>query len=70
MEDFIGKNGKINIMLENLRPNKFWYAVAVLVGSTVGVGIYGMPFAFQKAGFGVGLLFLLGVVGLVLLSNL
>lgn len=57
-------------MLENLRPNKFWYAVAVLVGSTVGVGIYGMPFAFQKAGFGVGLLFLLGVVGLVLLSNL
>ncbi|MEK7154432.1 MAG: aromatic amino acid transport family protein [Patescibacteria group bacterium] len=57
-------------MLENLRPNKFWYAVAVLVGSTVGVGIYGMPFAFQKAGFGVGLLFLLGIVGLVLLSNL
>ena len=64
------KGGKINVMLGNLKPNKFWYAVAVLVGSTVGVGIYGMPFAFQKAGFGVGLLFLLGVVGLVLLSNL
>jgi tyrosine-specific transport protein len=57
-------------MFDKFRPNKFWYAVAVLVGSTVGVGIYGMPFAFQKAGFGVGLLFLLGVAGLVLLSNL
>ncbi len=57
-------------MFDKFKPNKFWYAVAVLVGSTVGVGIYGMPFAFQKAGFGVGLLFLLGVVGLVLLSNL
>ena len=57
-------------MFEKFRPNKFWYAVAVLVGSTVGVGIYGIPFAFQKAGFGVGLLFLLGIAGLVLLSNL
>lgn len=44
--------------------------MAILVGSTVGVGIYGIPFAFQKAGFGIGLLFLLGIGGLILLSNL
>ncbi|MBI2062930.1 MAG: hypothetical protein HYT61_01665 [Candidatus Yanofskybacteria bacterium] len=50
--------------------NKFWYAVATLVGSTVGVGIYGIPFAFQKAGFGVGFLFLVVVSGLILLSTL
>ncbi len=37
---------------------KFLYAVAVLVGSMVGVGIFGMPYAFAKAGYGVGILFL------------
>ncbi len=57
-------------MLGSLKPNKFWLAVATLVGSTVGVGLYGIPFAFQKAGFGIGFLFLLGVGGLVLLANL
>lgn len=57
-------------MLKKLIPNKFWYSVAVLVGSTVGVGLYGIPFTFQKAGFGIGLLFLAGVVGLILLVNL
>lgn len=49
---------------------KFWFAVATLVGSTVGVGIYGMPFAFQKAGFGIGLLFLIGIGGLFIFINL
>lgn len=57
-------------MLSILKLNKFWYAVATLVGSTVGVGLYGIPFTFQKAGFGIGLLFLIGISGLVLLANL
>ncbi|MEK7151546.1 MAG: aromatic amino acid transport family protein [Patescibacteria group bacterium] len=48
----------------------FWLAVATLVGSTVGVGVYGIPFAFQKAGFLVGFLFLVGLGGLMLLANL
>ena len=48
----------------------FCYAVATLVGSTIGVGIYGIPFAFQKAGFGIGFLFLISVGGLILLSNI
>ncbi len=53
-----------------MSKRKFWYAVATLVGSTIGVGIYGIPFAFQKAGLGVGFLFLVCLVALVLLSNL
>ena len=37
---------------------KFWYATAVIVGSMVGVGIFGLPFAFSKAGFWVGAILL------------
>ena len=48
----------------------FWFGVATLVGGTIGVGVYGMPFAFQKAGFLVGFLFLAGLGGLMLLTNL
>lgn len=40
------------------------------MGSTVGVGFYGIPFTFQKAGLGAGLVFMFGIVGLMLLSNL
>jgi tyrosine-specific transport protein len=57
-------------MLDNFKPNKFWLAVATLVGSTVGVGVYGIPFTFQKAGFGIGFLFLAGICGLILLTNI
>ncbi len=52
------------------RLNKFWYSVATLVASTVGVGLYGIPFTFQKAGFGIGFLFLAGIVLLTLFKNL
>ncbi len=42
------------------RENKnFFYATAILVGTMVGVGVFGVPFSFAKAGFGVGFLFLL-----------
>lgn len=47
-----------------------WLGIATLVGGTIGVGIYGMPLAFQKAGFLVGFLFLVGLTGLMLLTNL
>jgi tyrosine-specific transport protein len=53
-----------------LKPNKFWYAVAVMVASTIGVGFYGIPFTFAKAGLTAGLLFFFGVVGMMLLVNL
>ncbi|HEY4506846.1 MAG TPA: aromatic amino acid transport family protein [Candidatus Paceibacterota bacterium] len=49
---------------------KFWLGTATLVGSTIGVGVYGVPFVFQKSGFLVGVLFLIGLGGLMLLTNL
>lgn len=57
-------------MGNNKHTNSFWYAVATLVGSTVGVGIFGIPFVFSKAGFLPGILFLVGLTGLVLLLNM
>ena len=49
---------------------KFIYAAANLVGIAVGVGIFGIPFAFTKASFFVGLAFLFGVAFLAMLVNL
>lgn len=46
----------------------FFSGVSVLIGGIVGVGIFGVPFVFAKAGFLTGLLFLagLGVVNIIL----
>lgn len=46
---------------------KFFYATAVLVGSMVGVGIFGLPYAFAQAGFwaGIGLLVAIGLATLL-----
>lgn len=52
-------------------PNRqFWYATSVLVGSTVGIGFYGIPFVFAKATFPVGLALFLVVGFFVLCTNL
>lgn len=42
----------------------FFYAIATLIGTIVGVGIFGLPYAFARAGFFIGSiqLVLLGVV--------
>ncbi|MCH8049252.1 hypothetical protein IH979_00900, partial [Patescibacteria group bacterium] len=42
----------------------FWRSVYPLVGSVIGVGMFGIPFAFAQAGFFVGLthLIVLGVI--------
>ena len=47
---------------------KFFYATAVLVGSMVGVGIFGLPYAFAQAGFwvGMGLLVAIGLATLLI----
>ncbi len=45
---------------------KFFFAVAVLVGSMVGVGIFGLPYAFVQAGFWPSMI-LLVLIGLVTL---
>lgn len=52
------------------RPSPFWYAVALLVASTVGIGFFGIPYAFAQAGTGFGFFFLIGLTGLVLVTNL
>lgn len=44
--------------------NRFVRAVGTMIGSIVGVGIFGLPFAFAQAGYGVGLLVLLVLGGL------
>ena len=53
-----------------LKNKNFLYATAVLVGTMVGVGIFGIPFAFSKAGFWVGFLFLIFIGFITLLLNL
>ena len=55
------------ITLTQLLKNKqFLRATAVLVGTMVGVGIFGIPFSFAKAGFWIGFLFLV-LIGFVTL---
>lgn len=53
-----------------LTDRKFYHAVAVLVGTMVGVGMYGIPFVFAKAGYFIGLAWLGGVWVLMALFNL
>ncbi|MFH1631518.1 MAG: aromatic amino acid transport family protein [bacterium] len=37
----------------------FWRSVQPLVGSVIGVGIFGLPFVFAQAGFGIALIHLI-----------
>ena len=48
---------------------KFFYATATMIGTMVGVGVFGVPFSFAKSGFGVGFLFLLLIGFLTLIVN-
>lgn len=52
-----------------MKNRNFWFAIATLVGSTVGVGIFGIPFVFAKAGFLPAILFLVGLTAMVILLN-
>ncbi len=52
------------------RNKQFLAAIAILVGTMVGVGVFAIPFAFAKAGFWVGFLFLLLAAGLTLVVDL
>jgi len=56
-------------MFSLLKNRQFLSATAVLVGTIVGVGVFGIPFSFAKAGFWVGFLFLLGIGGVTLFLN-
>ena len=48
----------------------FLYASSILIGTIVGVGIFGIPFSFAKAGFLTGFLFLVFVGLTSLMINL
>jgi tyrosine-specific transport protein len=44
---------------------KFLRAVGMMIGAIVGVGVFGLPYAFSQSGFGIGLLELV-LIGIVL----
>jgi amino acid permease len=48
---------------------KLWRTAQPLVGSVIGVGIFGLPFVFAQAGFVIGLghLVVVGLINLVVL---
>ena len=52
------------------RIPRLWYAVALLVASTIGIGFFGIPHTFAQSGTGIGLLFLFVLTGFVLVVNL
>lgn len=45
-------------------------AIVILVGTTIGAGIFGLPYAVAQAGLWPGMVYLLGLGGVVLLLNL
>ncbi len=65
MANFITRNLITSIPTDK----KFFYATSVLIGTMVGVGIFGIPFAFSKVGFWVGFLFLIAIGFLTLVLD-
>ncbi len=57
-------------MAENKHSGNFWLAVFSLVGTTIGAGIFSLPYVFFKAGFIIGLLEFVALVVAVLLIQL
>lgn len=58
------------VMIPWLKNKQSLQATAILVGTMVGVGIFGIPFSFAKAGFWIGFLFLVGIGLVTLLLDL
>lgn len=58
------------MILRLLRNKKFFYAVATLIGTVIGVGIFGLPYAFAKAGFFIGLIQLVLLGGVTMIIHL
>ncbi|MCK4968836.1 MAG: hypothetical protein KAS12_07310, partial [Candidatus Aenigmarchaeota archaeon] len=53
-----------------MKLNKqFWGAVAILVGTVIGAGIFGLPYAISRIGFIPGIFYLLLLAGIVLVVN-
>lgn len=56
--------------MEFSRIRKEWKAAAVLSGTTIGAGIFGIPYVVSKIGFVAGIIYLLVLGCVVLLLNL
>jgi len=52
-----------------MKNKKFFEAIAVLIGTIVGAGIFGLPYAFNKSGFMVGLFYLIILGGVFLITS-
>ena len=50
--------------------SRFIRSISVLIGTIVGAGIFGLPYAFAKSGFIIGLIYLLLLIGVFYLINL
>lgn len=48
----------------------FWGATAIITGTAIGAGIFGMPYVFAKAGFLTGISYLIILGGVILLTTL
>ncbi len=48
----------------------FAYAVSVLMGTIVGAGIFGIPYVVAQSGFLIGVVFLVGLTGIILIVHL
>lgn len=67
----MANSNKVKILdLNILKSKNFIYATAVLIGTMVGVGVFGIPFAFAKAGFWVGFPVLLFIGLITIFLNL
>ena len=49
---------------------KFYSAVAILFGTVVGAGVFGIPFVMAKSGFLTGILAIVIIGAIVLTTNL
>ncbi len=52
------------------KDKKFFYAIATLIGTIVGVGMFGIPYVVAKSGFLVGLSYLVILGSIVLIIHL
>ncbi len=52
------------------RNQKYFFALSTMIGTMIGVGIFGIPYVLVKAGFGVGVFYFLILGIMVLLVNL
>lgn len=57
-------------IFSSFKNRQFLYSVAVLVGTMVGVGIFGLPLVFSKSGFWVAFVFLVVIALLTLMVDL